>query len=283
MTQDNAGQREEWNGPLGERWATFHEEIEAVTGAFGDAAIACAAPVAGESVLDIGCGAGSTTFLLADAVGPEGEVIGVDVSRPLLEVARSRLSQRMATAVSFLEADASDFVADGRFDLMFSRFGVMFFADPVAAFASLRRSLKPGGRLVFVCWRAPRENLWAVLPLAAARAALGVEAAPVDPHAPGPFAFADPERLRNILTEAGFGGIDITPFDAPVRLGKSPEDAAASAARIGPLSRLVREVGEHRLADIVASSAAALRSHCAPDGSVVLGGGAWIASAVPAR
>jgi len=125
--------------------------------------------------------------------------------------------------------------------LVFSRFGVMFFEQPVAALAHLRASLRPGGRMVFVCWRPAAENEWVTLPLEVARTLVPPPPAAADPHAPGPFAFADPQRLRALLDAAGFQAAAITPFDGHMDLGASPADAAFQMVNLGPTARLLRE------------------------------------------
>jgi hypothetical protein len=139
--------------------------------------------------------------------------------------------------------------------------------------------LRPGGRLAFVCWRAPRDNPWAMAPLAAARAALGIAQPPADPHAPGPFAFADDARLRALLAEAGFAGIDLQRFDAPVPLGATARQAAQGALRVGPVMRFVREVGPEHLPVIAQAVERALAALAAPDGAVRLQGSTWIVTA----
>jgi SAM-dependent methyltransferase len=162
---------------------------------------------------------------------------------------------------------------------LYSRFGVMFFDDPIPAFAHMRKSLRSGGRCVFVCWRPPRDNPWAMAPLAAARAAIGVTPPPADPNAPGPFAFADDGRVRSILADAGFHAIDIRRFDAKVSLGATPHAAAEMATRIGPTARLIREAGAQHLTAITDAVVAALRPFAAADGSVRVPGSTWIVSA----
>ena len=165
-------------------------------------------------------------------------------------------------------------------DLIFSRFGAMFFAEPVLALRHLRHSMRARGRFVFACWRVPRDNPWAMAPLVAARKALGITPAPADPHAPGPFAFADDARLHAILSQAGFENIDVQRFDAPVFLGATPRAAAENAARLGPTSMLVREMGIEHLPAIVDGVEAALQALAAPDGHVSLNGSAWIVGAL---
>ena len=279
MPGDNSEQIAEWNGALGERWVAMRQEIDRFVVPFGNAALKAAAPQLGERVIDVGCGCGDTSIELARMVGTSGAVLGIDVSHPMLAVARSRGALANGAHLAFREGDASEAELPANTDLLFSRFGVMFFSQPSPAFSHMRKSLRAGGRCVFVCWRAPRDNPWAMTPLSAARAAMGVTPAPADPNAPGPFAFADEERLRAILSGAGFGEIDVQRFDAAISLGATPRSAADSVVQIGPVSRLVREVGAEHLPIIVDAVERALAPLAAPDGHVSLDGSTWIVSA----
>jgi len=277
MSADNAEQIAEWNGVQGERWAALRQETNRIVLPFGEAALAAAAPRAGERVIDVGCGCGDTSVDLAHRVGAQGAVLGVDVSAPMLEVARD-LGAGLPH-LAFRECDASDAALPLDTDLLYSRFGVMFFADPPAAFAHMRSALRPGGRCVFACWRAPRDNLWAMVPISAARAALGIAPPPTDPNAPGPFAFADDGRVRGILEAAGFDAINVERFDTTVVLGVTPRAAADAMTRIGPVARLVREVGVEHLPTVAAAVENALVPYAAGDGAVRLQGSAWIVAA----
>lgn len=276
---DNAEQIAEWNGDVGARWATQQGEIDAIVIPFGTAALQAAAAQPGERAIDIGCGCGDTSIALAQQVGAGGAVLGVDVSRPMLDVARARGAAAQLAQLSFAEADASEANLPAGCDLLFSRFGVMFFSRPGPALAHLRGALRPGGRLAFVCWRAPRDNPWAMAPLAAARAALDITQPPADPYAPGPFAFADEARLRSLLAEAGFDAIAFQRFDAPVPLGATAQLAARNAMRVGPVMRFVREVGSEHQPVIAAAIEKALAPLAAPDGAVRLQGSTWIVTA----
>jgi SAM-dependent methyltransferase len=280
MAADNSEQIAEWNGALGQRWVAMQREIDRIVVPFGDAALRVAAPQPGERVIDIGCGCGDTSIEIARIVGEAGTVLGIDVSQPMLEVARSRGGALPNCAhVAFREGDASEAELPANTDLLFSRFGVMFFSQPSHAFSHLRKSLRTGGRCVFVCWRAPRDNAWAMTPLSAARTAMGVTPTPADPNAPGPFAFADEERLRAILSDAGFGAIDVQRFDATLSLGATPRSAAEGTVQIGPVSRFVREVGAEHLPIILDAVERALAPLAAPDGHVSLNGSTWIVAA----
>ena len=232
----NADQIAYWNGPGGAQWLARHDRMEPQLAPLGLVAIEAAAPKPGERAIDIGCGTGPTLFRIADMVGDRGQVLGVDVSEPLIEAARHNAAGR--TNVQFLLGDAPQHRLEDGFDLLFSRFGVMFFADPVAAFRHLRAALKPGGRLAFVCWRPFKENEWAFLPFMAAMPHLPPIERPA-PNAPGPFAFGDGERVKSILTEAGFTGIGVKPLDRTMKAGENVEDATMFSSDTGPISRVL--------------------------------------------
>jgi len=252
---NNEQQIEFWNGPSGERWAALQDSIDRNLGHITQGFIPFVAAKPGESVLDIGCGCGTTTLTFALAVQPGGSVAGVDISVPMLSVARARAAAVNAD-IPFIEGDASIYDFQPVFDLVVSRFGVMFFADPVAAFRNIRKAVAPGGRITFVCWRGLPENGWAATPIAAARPLLPPQETP-DPHAPGPFAFADRERLNGILLDAGFNHIVIEKFDGHMEMGATVEDAAREALNIGPLARAAAEVDEalrERIRKVVAEA-----------------------------
>lgn len=270
----NAQQADYWNAAAGPTWAELQEPLDRQLAPLGRAAMAALEPRAGEHILDIGCGAGETSLELAAALAPDGQVTGVDISATLLEVARRR-GEGLAR-VNFVEADAQTWpFATGSFDAVFSRFGVMFFADPVAAFRNIFRALKPGGRMAFVCWRPPADNPIMTLPMAAA-ASLLTPPPPPEPDAPGPFAFADPRRVRRILTEAGFTDIRIAPHDQKVG-GGDLATVVGLALKIGPLGALLREAPDRR-ETVIAAVRDALAAHDGPDG-VKLDSGTWIVTA----
>ena len=236
----NAAQIDYWNAVAGETWSRMQEQLDRQLEPLGLEAARVLAAQPGERILDIGCGCGQTTLALAERVGAAGAVTGVDISRPMLGVARGRPVPAGAATPRFNEADVQ--TADlgaGAYDAVFSRFGVMFFADPAAAFANIRGALKAGGRMTFVCWRPMAENLWMRLPLEAALPLLP-PLPPPDPTAPGPFAFADPDRVRGILTQAGFSDIEIQPFDARIG-GGTLDETVAMTFRIGPLGAALRD------------------------------------------
>ncbi|WCK05466.1 class I SAM-dependent methyltransferase [Agrobacterium tumefaciens] len=282
MAEKNVYQVADWNGQSGERWLAYQARLDAMMAVFGQAAIEAAAPATGERVLDVGCGAGATSLDLAGRVGAGGHVLGVDISEPLIERARSLAPQD--TPALFQVADASSMeLPEGAFDILFSRFGVMFFDDPTGAFAHMRRALKPGGRVAFVCWRSMAENDWVRLPMGAMKGILQ-PTAPPDPEAPGPFSFGDQGRVTHILTEAGFTDVALSPFDASLPFGKGEtRDAALDNAvkmtlEVGPLARALADQPD----DIRARASAAVRAAFADrpgERSVMIDGAAWIVTA----
>ncbi len=279
MPTGNERQIAEWNGPQGQGWAELQREIDGLVAPFGNAALARAAPRPGEGVIDIGCGCGDTSQELARRVGEGGWVLGLDVSQPMLEAARRRGPAAGAARLEFREGDAATAPRPAGADRVFARCGVMSSPRRAGALRHLRGALRPQGRLVFACWRQPRDNPWAMTPLVAARQALGLVAEPADPLAPGPFAFADETRLGALLAEAGYADIELQRFDAPVLLGPTPRAAAENTLRIGPTSRLVRERGLQDPTALVEALQRTFTPLAATDGAVRLAGSSWIASA----
>jgi SAM-dependent methyltransferase len=270
----NADQIAYWNDASGRTWAELSDLLDRQLEGVGLKAMAALDPQAGERLVDIGCGCGRTTLTLAARVGEAGAVTGVDISRPMLEEARRRGAK--VPQARFVEADAQTHpFSPGALDAAFSRFGVMFFSDPPAAFANIRKGLKPGGRLAFVCWRALPENPWMLAPMIAASAHLPPPAPP-QPGAPGPFAFADPERVRGILGDAGFQDVEIAPHDTRIG-GNSLDDTVTLSLRIGPLGAALREhpdVAPKVVDDIRKALAAHLE-----DGKVSQPAAVWIVTA----
>jgi SAM-dependent methyltransferase len=272
----NAAQIDFWNSQAGETWARFQEQLDRQIAPLGLEAMRVLDPQPGEHILDIGCGCGQTTVMLAQRVGPAGAVLGADISRPMLGIARGRAVPAGAAPPAFREADAqSDDLGAAAFDAAFSRFGVMFFADPAAAFANIRAALKPAGRLAFVCWRAFADNPWMRIPMEAAQPLLP-PAAPADPTAPGPFAFADPDRVRSILAEAGFTGVSLDPFDAEIG-GGDIEETVSLTFRVGPLSRALAE-NRDRVPAVADAVREAVRPYATASG-VFMPSAVWIVQA----
>jgi SAM-dependent methyltransferase len=270
----NEDQIKYWNEKAGPEWVEMQERMDGYLAAISAALLAFADVRPGMAVLDVGCGTGATSLALARA----GAVVtGADISRPMLELARKRAGEA-GLAIHFAEADASAFPFKPEFDLIVSRFGVMFFDDPVAAFANLRRALKPGGRLAFVCWRAPQENLWASAPVAAAKPLLP-EQPPPDPLAPGPFAFASRERVADILAHAGFVGIKIEPYDGVMPLGNDIPFIAAQTLQFGPLSRMIGDADEATRAKVIEAVKGAMSRFANADGEITPPSACWLVAA----
>ena len=274
----NAKQIEEWNGERGKRWLDQYAFVDRQLIAFGRRAMDQSALRPGERVLDIGCGTGETTLELARRVGPAGSALGVDISRLLLDSARDLARKAQAPNVSFEEGDAQTYrFAPASFDLVFSRFGVMFFEDSDVAFRNLKAALRPGGRVVFVCWRSLQESEFFAIPMAAAFRRLPPPA-PMDPDAPGPGAFANPDRVRGILSRSGFTEIAIDPIDEKVG-GSSLDETVGTLTRMGPAAALIGGAPPEVQQLIVADVRAALKPLERPDGTVFLGAAAWLAAA----
>ncbi len=237
----NTDQIEYWNSEAGQNWVRNADKLDQLLEPFLGAILERAALSRGEHVLDIGCGAGALTFDAARIVREDRGGVGVDVSAPLVALARQRATQLNLPA-TFITEDASTFRADKPLDAAVSRFGVMFFDDPVSAFTSLRRNLRPEGRLVFACWAPLPENAWARFALDAVRPHLSQVPAPPPPGSPGPFAFADPAYLTSILQNAGWRGIHLEPFRPELPLpGETIAETAAFLTEMGPASRLLKE------------------------------------------
>lgn len=237
-------QKEYWNGPVGDQWATHAARIDAMLRPMTDDALKRAALLPGVHVLDIGCGAGATSLRMAEAVRPGGSVTGVDISAPLLHVARARAAKADAP-VMFVEADASVAQFEQRFDAAFSRFGVMFFEQPSAAFANIRRQMRNGARLTFVSWRPVFENCWAMTPIEAIEPMFDTPWTPPNPDVPGPFGLSDPEKIERVLSQAGWTDIAITRWDGHniIAGGVGLEESADFLIRIGPCARAINERG----------------------------------------
>jgi SAM-dependent methyltransferase len=274
----NADQIAYWHGPGGQHWTARQEMQDALLAPVSEILIDRAKPGPGERVIDIGCGCGSTTIALAEKVGPAGHVLGVDISAPML--ARARELAPMDAPVAFTLADATVYPFNADADLVVSRFGVMFFADPVRSFRNIRNALRARGRLTFACWREPRQNPWMMTPLQAVYEHVP-KLPPVGPEDPGPFAFASQDRVSRILSEAGFVGIAMEPCDLAldVAVGRGLEAAVQSALEIGPASRAL----DGQPPDLVAAATQSIRRALAPFAngqSVALPASIWIVTAL---
>lgn len=274
MTQSNADQIAYWNGDVGKRWAAQQARLDTMLAPISDAILTTANAQPGEHVLDVGCGCGDTSIKLAKH---GAHVTGIDVSAPMLALAKRR-AQETNAAVTFTEANAAAQRFDPHdFDLLFSRFGVMFFANPDEAFANMRKALKPGGRAAFVCWRDWRENEWVRVPIMAVRPHVPPQPQ-LGPEDPGPFAFADPARVRRILANGGFDVITLKPFDTKVEIGATLDDAVGYLQEFGPISRALTDASPAQKEQAVK----ALREALAPfakTSPITLGAAVWLVTA----
>jgi SAM-dependent methyltransferase len=236
----NAAQQEYWNKIAGPRWVGLAGFVERRVQAVNDLLLTRSAVASGERVLEIGCGTGAATVPFAEAVGERGHVVGVDISEPMLAGARRRIDESGVRNVTLLQADAQTYSFEpNSCDLITSRFGVMFFADPVAAFSNLLPAARPGGRLCFACWAPLADNRHWLIPYEVALRHLGPPA-PKSPREPGPLAFSDPDYVRSFLGKAGFDAIEIR-RETPGIIAASPEEEAEHACIMGPSGRLIDE------------------------------------------
>jgi SAM-dependent methyltransferase len=238
--------------------------------------IDAAFPGEGGRVLDVGCGAGATTLAMAKRLGANGRAVGVDISGPLLEAARSRAATEGVSTAMFVQADAQTHAFDpGSFNAMISRFGVMFFDDPEAAFNNMRRAMRVGAKLAFVAWRSPAENPFMTAAKRAAEPLLTNMPTP-DPAAPGQFAFADADRVRGILQAGGWSDIDLQPLDVEGTVGES--ELLVYVTRLGPVGLALKEVDEATRARVTEVVHAAFRPYI-KNGSARFGMACWLVTA----
>jgi SAM-dependent methyltransferase len=249
-----------WQDASGQRWAELQAQTDVQLEPLGLAALQRVQPTPPERVLDVGCGAGQTSLYLARCVAPAGSVVGLDISEPLLARAQQRAQAEQHPNLTFVLGDAATQMFEEPFDVIFSRFGVMFFDDAVAAFKNLLRALRSGGRLGFVCWQARERNPWAELTLAAAQRVFPNQPIPalLEPGQPGPFYFADPQFVRHLLGEAGFNQIEIVPHEQQVQVGgaRTLAEALDYLLKIGPAARMFADADrslEPRLREELAS------------------------------
>jgi SAM-dependent methyltransferase len=275
----NPEQAEHWNADEARHWVDHDHDYDVMLRPLGDRMLAAAAITPGERVLDVGCGCGNTTIAAALAAAPGGAAHGVDLSGPMTDLARRHASDR-GVAATFEVADAQVHPwEESSFDVAVSRFGVMFFADPVQAFTNIGRALRPTGRLAFVCWQEMLANEWMLVPGMAL-----AEHVPLpdlgEPGAPGPFAFADPERIRGILDASGYRHISVEPVRETLLIGGGPtvEGTLEFLRTSGMGQTLLADADPEAIAAGLDAVRRALEPHATPTG-VRLDGAAWVVTA----
>jgi SAM-dependent methyltransferase len=279
--QINADMLSFWNGQGGHIWVARQAHTDITLAPMTEALLAFSAPRPGERVLDIGCGCGATTLEFARAVGPAGRVTALDISGSMLAEGEARAKAAGIANIDWRQADAATATLDG-FDLLTSAFGLMFFGDPVAAFANMRSSASPGARMTFVCWRPLAENPWMEVPMNAVSRHLPPRPK-ADPHAPGMFAFADPQRVSEVLTAAGWAPpqFDTLDLDLDIAAGRGLEEAVVQSTQIGAVNSWLRNQPANIVSTVTTSLREALAAHL--DGaSIRLPGAMWLVSSEPA-
>lgn len=247
-----------WNGHAGRAWVEAQELLDQMLKPFEDLLIEAIPTGAADRVLDVGCGTGSTTLAMARRLGAEGRCAGIDISEPMITAARQR-AERAGSRASFTRADVQTHAFEpAGFDTVISRFGVMFFDDPILAFANLRRAVKDDARLRFVAWRGPAENPFMTTAERAAAPLLPkLPARRLD--GPGQFAFADPGRVQRILQESGWGGIDVRPVDVECSLPE--KELVRYLTRLGPVGLALQEVDDRTRTQVIGTVRAAFEPY----------------------
>ncbi len=241
VAPENEEATEAWSGVLFERFVQFRELIVASLGEFGDEALRRHPPAAGDRALDVGCGFGDTTQQLARMVGPEGSAVGVDVSEPFIAAAAAEAAGAGVENAEFIAGDVQVIDLPGPFDYVFSRMGVMFFANPVAALRNIREAMRPGGRLCAVVWRRKLDNPWVKRAEEVTERYLEEPEESDEPTCgPGPFSMADADTVSHQLLIAGFENPTFTRCDRPMKLGDDLDQAVAFNMALGPAAELIR-------------------------------------------
>jgi SAM-dependent methyltransferase len=276
----NAEQTRAWNGPDGDNWTANENWYNAAARYLTPSLFAAAAIAPTEHVVDIGCGTGETTRLAAREARA-GSAFGIDLSEQMIERARQRAAEEGLRNVRFEQGDAQIYPFEReRFDLAISRYGSMFFDDPVKAFANVAAGIRPGGRVALLCWRELARNEWVREMRAALAAGRSLPEPP--PHAPSAFAFADPDRVRGILSAAGFEEISLDPVDEPMYFGPDAARAFEGASKLGTVKGLLTDLDKESRRRALDGLEDLLRAHETPEG-VLLGSSAWLVRASKAR
>ena len=270
-----------WNEQGGRTWVERQAHTDATLTNVTDALVVFAAPAVGERVLDIGCGCGAPSLAFARAVGPSGRVVAMDISGPMPAEASARAKAAGITWVEWRQDDPAAMELE-EYDLLTSTFGNMFFGDPVVAFSNLRSAASPGARMAFVCWRSLAENPWMEVPMNAVAQHLPPQPKR-SPHAPGMFAFSDPERVAEVLTKSGWAAprMEKLDTDLDIAAGRGLDEAVIQSTQIGAVNSWLRNQSEQLVAAATASLYEALKPHV-HGASVRLPGAMWLVSSKPA-
>ncbi|MEQ8693810.1 MAG: class I SAM-dependent methyltransferase [Gammaproteobacteria bacterium] len=275
----NTDQREFWNDLKGGLWVEWQSRLDAMLGPFGEKAIEVLNPRPGENVLEIGCGTGTATLAMAGRIGSTGRILAADISHPMLQKAIARAAAAQEAPITFVEADAQIHgFEQSEFDAVFSRFGVMFFENPIAAFQNILGALRPSGRLAFVCWADRADNPWVRIPVSVAKSYLELPPPPSD-DVPGQFSMGNADRVRGILSDAGWTDIKLERFNIDHSIGADLADATSFSCRMGPMSEPFAQADEATQRKVTAAVQDALKPYAGPDG-VRLGFSTWIVTAV---
>jgi SAM-dependent methyltransferase len=281
LTIANQEQREFWSDIKGDLWVTLQPRIDTMLATFGDKALDTLNPQSGERILEIGCGTGTTTLALGGRVGTSGEILAADLSRPMLNKAIERANVSAEHPITFVEADAQvHSFPTATFDAVYSRFGVMFFDDPIAAFRNIRKAVRPGGRMAYVCWADRKANPWIRIPAGAAKTCLDLPAPPPD-DAPGQFSMENEDRVQQILHDAGWSDIGLERFTVEGSIGSNAADAARFITKMGPMSEpfaLADSDTQNKTLQVIEEALTPYSN----DSGVTLGFSTWIVSAMQA-
>lgn len=276
LAMPNDAMSEFWNTRGGKQWVTEAERYDRMLEPIGRRLLAASGLALGERVLDVGCGNGAVTIEVARRVGANGHAVGLDISTPMLAFAQKRAAEAGVDA-TFVEADAQIGELGGPYDAIVSRFGVMFFDDPTTAFANMASSLRPGGRLAFVCWQGFLNNQWIAVPAGAVFAHVGIPELPKEGE-PGPFSFAEKARVEGILHDAGFADIRIEAASDMLVMGSDPDDVVAYFVRDELGRRVLEGKDPDKVEAATAAALEALRPFATTDG-VALDSAYWVVTA----
>jgi SAM-dependent methyltransferase len=279
MTTPSTDWAKRWQEVEGEHWVSEASRYDTMVEAFGNAMLDAANLKPGERVLDVGCGNGATTVEAARRIQPGGSTVGIDLSEPMLGFARQRAAAVGVTEIQFMRDDAEQHpFAPGEFDIVLSRFGVMFFNNPQAAFANIGRALRRGGRLAFVAWQGMDRSQWIMVVAVAAAPHVGLPEG-VAPDAPGPAGLANPERVRRILDGAGFMNVTIDELVRPMRIGNDVDDAISFIQSMPVVRDMLLAAPPDKRNAAVDAARESLRPFASDAGVVMNDNAAWLVTA----